>query len=425
MTAPITAERIPELLKPGMRVFVSGCLGESATIRRALQAAPEAARGVTFCGVLVPGLSDTDYAALHPEAEGESFFLPPWQRDSFDAGRLRLLPLNYSAIPDYLENGPRFDLAIVQVAADGTADHGFGACADFQPYALRNCDRVLAHLNPRLPATRGHDRLPAARIDWLLEAEEALPDFPDAAPNPVQQAIAQNCATLIRDGDVIQIGIGKVQSAILQALSGHRDLGFHSGLVTDAAWQLVESGAITGARRNVDRGLLVAGSAAGTAALYRGLSADFVEIRPVRRTHMVTEVARIENFVSLNGALEVDLFGQVNSELVDGRFFSGVGGFNDFVRGARLSPGGRSIVALPAALRGGGSRIVASLSGAGRPAAPLTGARADSDIVVTEFGVADLRHLDLDGRAAALIAIAPESARETLSRAWQAMRRAL
>ena len=134
----IPPERIPDLLRPGMRVFVAGCLGESGTVRAALQAAPEAARGVTFCGVLVPGLSSTDYAGLHPEARGESFFLPPWQRESFEAGRLRLLPLNYSAIPDYLEHGPRFDLAIVQVAADGAADFGFGACADFQAYALRN-----------------------------------------------------------------------------------------------------------------------------------------------------------------------------------------------------------------------------------------------------------------------------------------------
>ncbi len=425
MTERIAADRIAGLFRPGMRVFVSGCLGESGLVRQALQAAPDAAREVTFCGVLVPGLSATDYAALHPEARAESFFLPPWQRDSFAAGRLRLLPLNYSAIPDYLEQGPRFDLAIVQVAADGEADFGFGACADFQPYALRNCDKVLAHVNPAQPATRGHERLPRDSVDWLLEAEEPLPEFPDAAANPVQQAIAGHCAALIRDGDVIQIGIGKVQSAILQALHGHRDLGFHSGLVTDAAWQLVERGVITGARRNVDRGLLVAGSAAGSAALYAGLAAPFVEIRPVRRTHTVTEVARIENFVSLNGALEVDLFGQVNAELVDGRFFSGPGGFNDFARGARLAPGGRSIVALPAALRDGGSRIVASLSGPGRPPAPLTAARADADFIVTEFGTADLRHKDLDGRADALIAVAPAGMREALARSWHDIRRAL
>lgn len=425
MTERIAPHRIAGLFRPGMRVFVAGCLGESGIVRAALQAEPEAARGVTFCGVLVPGLSATDYAALHPEARGESFFLPPWQRDSFTAGRLRLLPMNYSAIPDYLEHGPRFDLAIVQVAADGATDFGFGACADFQPYALRNSARILAQVNPAQPATRGHDRLDGAAIDWLVEAEEPLREFPDAAPSPVQQAIASHCAALIRDGDVIQIGIGKVQSAILQALGGHRDLGFHSGLVTDAAWQLVEQGVITGARRNVDAGLLVAGSAAGTAALYAGLAAPFVEIRPVRRTHRVTEVARIENFVSLNGALEVDLFGQVNAELVEGRFLSGVGGFNDFARGARLSPGGRSIVALPAALRDGGSRIVPSLSGPGRPQAPLTGARADADFVVTEFGVADLRHLDLDGRAEALIAVAPTTARDGLARDWHGIRGSL
>lgn len=415
----ITAERIPDLLRPGMRVFVAGCLGESAVVRAALQANPDAARGVTFTGVLVPGLSETDYAALHPEAGGETFFLPPWQRASFEAGRLRLLPLNYSAIPDYLEHGPAFDLAIVQLAADGTEDLGFGACLDFQPYALRNAARVLAHVNPAQPAARGKDRLPLDRIDWLLEAEAPLPVFDEAPAGPVQQAIAAQAAACIRDGDVIQIGIGKIQSAILRALTGHRDLGFHSGLLTDAVWDLVKQGVITGARRNVDRGLLVAGSAAGSRALYDGLSEPFVELRPVRLTHAAPAVAPIDNFVSLNGALEVDLFGQVNAERIDGRLYSGVGGFNDFVRGARLSRGGRSIVALPAMARGGVSRIVPCLSG------PVTGARADADIIVTEFGIADLRHRDMDARARALIAIAPETAREELARAWHSLRGSL
>jgi len=422
MPERITPDRVPDLLRPGMRVFVAGCLGESTIVRAALQARPEAARDVTFVGVLVPGLSDTDYAGLHPDARGESFFLPPWQRDSFAAGRLRLLPLNYSAIPDYLEQGPAFDLAIVQLAADagpGGAELGFGACLDFQPYALRNSRQVLAHVNPAQPAARGTDRLALERVDWLLEAEAPLPTFEEASAGPVQQAIAAHAAAQIRDGDVIQIGIGKIQSAILRALTGHRDLGFHSGLVTDAAWDLVQSGVITGARRNIDAGLLVAGSAAGSPALYAGLAEPFVELRPVRRTHSVTETARIDNFVSLNGALEVDLFGQVNAERIDGRLYSGVGGFNDFVRGARLSRGGRSIVALPAAARGGASRIVPCLSG------PVTGARADADIIVTEFGAADLRHLDMEGRAGALIDIAPPPMREELSRAWHRIRQAL
>ncbi|MCW5732237.1 MAG: 4-hydroxybutyrate CoA-transferase [Alphaproteobacteria bacterium] len=417
----IRAEDWPALLAPGMRVFLHGSASEPLALRDALEAAAEKASGVDFTIGIVPGVNEYDYAALAPDACMTTGFVTPSLRQSFAAGRIRFLPLNYTGFHDYLAAAPPFDLVVLQVAPpDAEGRMSLGPSTDFPSVVLPRARRVLAQLNEAVP--RIPDGPCLASADFLVEETRALPEFPEAAPDATQTAIARHAASLIRDGDCLQIGIGKIQSAILGQLKGHRRLGFHSGLMTDAVLDLMEAGAMSGEAKSRDRGLAVTGLAVGTRRLYQALVRLPVAFRDARYTHGADILAGIDNFVSINSAIEIDLFGQCNAEMLGGRQVSGTGGFADFVRGARLSRGGRSIVALPASAAGGRhSRIRARLDAG----TVVTGSRSDTDLVVTEYGVAALRGLSLDQRAASLIAIAAPEFRAGLQAEWDAFRASL
>jgi acyl-CoA hydrolase len=205
--------------------------------------------------------------------------------------------------------------------------------------------------------------------------------------------------------------VGSLPEAILRRLGGARDLGLHSGMICDPIVDLVEGGAMTGLRKPTDTGLIVTGHAIGSQRLFDFLAAsDAVRLAPVSYTHRPETLARIGRFVAINGAVEVDLTGQVNAEVAGGRHLGAVGGQVDFLRGAAAN-GGVAVVALPSVTRSGASRIVPQLSG------PVTTARSDVDAIVTEHGVARLRGLGLEERAEALIAVAAPEHRDALARA--------
>jgi 4-hydroxybutyrate CoA-transferase len=407
------------LLAPGMTVALHGALGESVLFREALAAAPEAADGVRFLGAFVPGFNEFDYAGLHDAARFTGFFTQRGLRTSYAAGRVDIVPLPYSAIGGYLR-AQEIDLFVLQAPPprDGRVSPGLNA--DFALELAAQAKSVLVHVNPALPWTHAHGTLALDDIDWIVEHELPPDEFPAAEADATAQAVAAQAASLIGDGDVLQIGIGKIQTAILAALADRRDLGFQSGLVSDVVLDLVEAGALTGARKTVEPGRHVTALAAGTRRLYDALGDPAFAFRPAAVTHSVEVLAKLENFVSINSALEIDLFGQCNAEVANGRVVSGVGGFTDFVRGSRLSPGGRSIVALPSTARGA-SRIVARFA----PGRPVTSPRQDADYIVTEHGVASLRHATLEERATRLIAIAAPEHREALERDWREIRKGL
>jgi 4-hydroxybutyrate CoA-transferase len=214
---------------------------------------------------------------------------------------------------------------------------------------------------------------------------------------------------LIQDGDCIQTGIGAIPAAILEALVSKNDLGLHSGLIDDGGMALIERGVMTGRAKPVDRGVHVTGMALGSAALLDWLARrSDVAFRGADYTHEVRVIRDIPNFVSINSAVEIDLFGQVNAERVGGRQISGTGGSVDFMRAAKASKGGRSIVAMTATARGGSvSRIVPRVD-------LVTALRTDIDLVVTEYGVANLKHASTAARVDALIEIAAPAFREDL-----------
>jgi acyl-CoA hydrolase len=315
------------------------------------------------------------------------------------------LPLSYLDTWRWLEREARFDLALVQVAPpDAEGRCSLGIACDFTPAVWPRATRLVAHVNPAMPRTTGPS-IPWSHIDAAVEAETPLLEAPDAQPDPALAAVAGHVASLIDDGDTIQLGLGRLQAEVLRALAGHRRLRLHTGMVSDGLLGLADAGALA------DTEPVTCGVALGTDALYRRVP-TLARFAPVGETHDLARLARIERFTAINSALEVDLFGQVNGELAGGRQISGVGGLADFARGARLAPGGRSIIALTATDGTGASRIVPVLGG------PVSLSRLDADLVVTEHGVAALRHLDVDARAQALVAIAAPAHREALERAW-------
>jgi acyl-CoA hydrolase len=260
-----------------------------------------------------------------------------------------------------------------------------------------------------MPRTKGQARIPLAEITAVVEAPQPLLGIPDAGSDPVADAIARHIAPLVPNGATLQMGLGKVPGAVLRALTGHRNLRVHSGLIGDAVVDLEEAGALA------PGAAVTAGVAIGSERLYRAISGPSYRFEPVAFTHDVTTIGEIEDFIAINSATEVDLFGQGYAELGSKGFMSGPGGATDFARGARMAGGLRIIALAATAAQGAISRIVAPNAGSG----PVSLSRFDVDVVVTEFGWADLRERTDAERAAALIDIAAPDHRERLSAMWQ------
>ncbi|MFO1115880.1 MAG: acetyl-CoA hydrolase/transferase C-terminal domain-containing protein [Beijerinckiaceae bacterium] len=400
-----------------MRVFVHAGPSECMTFVDAIRADPERARGVEFLGVFIPGVNTVDYATLAPDARVASTFVTPALSNSFAAGRVRFIPKAYSGFARTLAAMP-LDLAVLRLSPPGPDGRmSFGINQDYAPIAARSAKRILAFVDHSMPHVQGEPGLRVEDCDAIVEIDEKLMPCPAAPPGGTLARVGATAATLIRDGDTIQIGIGKVQSAVLANLFDRRDLGLHSGMIDDAIASLAEKGVLTNSRKSADRGLAITGMAIGTQAAWNYSTHASVRYRAADYTHSAAAIAAQDNFVAINSAIEIDLFGQCNAEMLGGRQISGAGGFHDFQRGAWGSQGGRSIVALPATA-GGASRIVAKLSSPGI----ATGPRNDADYIVTEYGIAALRDLDLDARAEALMMVAAPDYRDELARAWREMR---
>jgi acyl-CoA hydrolase len=329
------------------------------------------------------------------------------------AGVLDILPAHYSDLPALLRDGPlRADVVLLSLpppGADGTFGPGLGA--DLVATLIGSARVVIAEVNDQVPDIGSTRRLRRDEIDVLVQVSRPPPEYWQPPPGEIDGALARHIAGLIPDGATLQLGIGTMPSAVARRLHGHRDLGIHSGMITDAIAELIEAGVVTGARKTVDRGLAVTGMLMGTRRLIDRAAADRqIQLRDTSYTHDPAVLAAQFRLVAINSATEVDLTGQVNSETAAGRYVGAVGGSTDFLRGAARSQGGVPVIALPSTA-GTASRIVARLSG------PATQARADAGVIVTEYGVADLRGLTLAQRTERIITIAHPDHRAALEAA--------
>lgn len=409
--------RLTDALRPGARVFVPSLSGESALLLDELAADPERARGVQFIAVQFPGFGGADYAALHPSVRQTAFFMSPSVRRGMSEQRSELLQLDYSGIARHLEEMAPVDVAYAQVTPpDAHGDCSIGLCSDFLPLIWQRAKRRIAHVNPVLPRTGGSFSVPLSELDYAIEADAPLVTCPEPRAGEAELRIGSYIASLIRDEDTLQFGVGSVPTAIAASLTGHRRLRIHSGLLAGAARQLWEAGALDPDRR------ITTGVALGTLEFYRFVgSCPQIWLTDVRETHDICRIAAIPRFNAINGALAVDLFGQVNSEMAEGVLYAGAGGLPSFVRGALLSSGGRSLICLTATTKQGASRIVPILDGQSLCTLP----RYLADVVVTEYGIAELRGLSLEARAQALLGIAAPRHRDSLANQWESIQRKL
>ena len=324
-----------------------------------------------------------------------------------------IVPCHVSAVPALVRSGAiRVDVLLLR--AKPHPKRGYftvGVMADFVPALVAAARCVIAEVDERLPVTAQDALVAASDIDVLTQcdADEIL--LPDPEPEEVDKRVAAHVAALIPDGATIQVGVGGLPVAVCRALGNHRDLGVHSGVISDVIVDLVEQGVVTNARKGIDVGRTVTGGLFGSRRLMDFADGnDTLEMRSSEYTHNQQVLARVQNLYAINSGIEVDLTGNVNSEVAAGRYLGAIGGQVDFVRGAFASPGGRAIIALSSTTPDGKhSRIVASLEGR-----PVTTPRADADIVVTEYGVADLRGRSFSERAERLRMIAHPDFRDRL-----------
>ncbi|HEY6498898.1 MAG TPA: acetyl-CoA hydrolase/transferase C-terminal domain-containing protein [Streptosporangiaceae bacterium] len=394
-------------VRPGDRVVWGQGPAEPQTLIELLVAQRERLGGGVTCFIGLPG-SDVIRSEHASELTFQSYC--GTGRNQRLPG-LAVIPVHYAALPGLLAGGRlAADVVFVQVSApDEHGRHSLGLGEDYFSAALDTARVVIAEVNDQVPYTFGTRTLSAD--DWTACVHSSRPpaEMRAAAPSATAMAVARKVAALVDDGATVQFGVGTLPEACLDALGGHRDLGLHSGLLSDAAMRLIQAGVATGDRKTLDRGVAVAGFLGGTAALFRFAHRNpRIQLRGTGYTHDPLVLARQHQFTAINSALEVDLSGQVNAEELHGRYVGSVGGATDFLRGAARSPGGLPIVALPATA-GGASRIVARLNG------PVSTARSDAGVIVTEHGVADLRGAPVTVRYERMLAIAHPEHRAALA----------
>jgi 4-hydroxybutyrate CoA-transferase len=422
MTQWIQAQDVAGLLRPGMTVFVAGATAEPREILRALSEQGESCAGVRFVSVSLPGINHVDFTSLNEKAQSTAFFATPENRQSIATGRAEFVPMQYSAIYDYLQRDLPVDVALVQLPEPTRDAVSLGISVDFLPSILDKAGLLIGEINTRQPTPAGAAEMSLSRLDYAVACDRPVPTIAPAKINSTINEIGRHIAGLIQDGDCLQIGIGGIPGATMAALSERNDLGFHSGMITDGAMNLARAGNITGRMKAVDADLMVSGATLGSQELIEWAgNAQNLAFRPVGYTHDIEVLRRINNFVSINSALEVDLFGQVNADMLGSRQISATGGSIDMMRGAALSAGGRSIIALKSTARGGTVSCIRPALTAGTATTAL---RTDVDYVVTEYGARRIRHLPLMARAAALIEIAHPDFHDSLQDQWKEMMRA-
>ncbi|WP_428312947.1 acetyl-CoA hydrolase/transferase family protein [Hydrocarboniphaga sp.] len=397
-----------DTLQSGETAFIAGSAGEPVELTQVLVERPEHARGVRFITSFVPGINGRCLASPAVQRRMQVFFMQPAFRDARQQGLLEFSPINYFGIHQYLQDAATpLDSLIVQVGEpDAAGLCSLGPAVEFMPGLLLRAKRILAVINPNVPDLPGAPRVSMEAFTAYARSAAALPQYDAGRSNDAATRIAAHLATLIPDGATLQVGLGKVPSQLLPVLRGHRDLAFHSGMLSDSILALLDSDAL-----RVDRPLMTT-VVAGSEALYRQLpSLRTLHLAGVERTHDPQVLGRLEKLHAINSAIEVDLLGQVNAEVVDGRYVSGPGGLPDFAQAAHRQADGLSIIALPASDPAGRvSRIVAQLAAG----TPVTVPQHDVDVVVTEYGIAHLRGVALDERMQRLIGIAHPHHRDAL-----------
>lgn len=327
---------------------------------------------------------------------------------------LDIVPCHFSQVPRSLVEHVGVDTLLATVSPmDENGNFSLGISADYSVAVARKKGiRLILEVNPNMPRVHGDCSIPLSDVTALVEHQADLPILPAGARTEIDDKIGQIIASLVRDGDCLQMGIGALPDAVCAGLAHHKNLGIHTEMMTGGLAKLIKAGVVDNSRKQIHAGRSIFTFAMGDAWLYDYLNDNMlIEAHPVEYVNNPFVIAQNDNMVSVNATLQIDLNGACNSEFMNGRQFSATGGQVDFVRGAYASRGGRSIIACHStAVKGTVSRITPMLDG------PVTTSRTDTHLVVTEFGWVDLKGKSVAERAKALISIAHPNFQEELDR---------
>ena len=401
---------LAQFLRRGDHIVIGQACGEPSTLIEALIVQGShigdlhAFVATNFSGIFTPE-SANSFSLSSMGAIGSL-------RSMAKAGKLSIIPCHFGQIGPMIEAGIiGCDVAFLQVSpADEDGNHSFGLVSDHVQAMVAKARVIVAEVNDQVPYTYGDAVLPASRIDVAVHVSRPPVHVMPVAASKTEEAIAQALSAYIEDG--LQVGVGAIPDAVMRLSRDRKDLGVHSGMLGDGYVELVEAGVMTNARKPFDVGVGIACSLIGSKRLFdhahrnKAISMCSAEI-----THGEAVLVQIPKLVTINSAIEVDLTGQVNAEASGSVYLGGTGGQVDFVRAGSRSTGGHSIIALSATAKGGAlSKIVPVLNG------PVTTGRADVDVVVTEYGAAELKGQSLAERAKRLVAIAHPDFREELGK---------
>jgi len=412
----ISAEEAVRIIKSGDRVFLHTA---AATPQRLIDAMVDRAEE----------LRDVEIVSLHTEGDARytepryarnfrlnAFFVGKNVRQAVQAGDADAIPVFLSDVPALFYNDVLpLDVAMVHVSPPDR--HGYcslGVSIDAALAAVHKAKYVIAQVNPNMPRTHGEGLLHASHIDAMVEVQDPLPETPAHELTETERSIGRHIASIVEDGATLQMGIGAIPDATLAALGDHRDLGIHTEMFSDGVIDLVEKGVINGSRKRTHKDIIVASFLVGSRRLFDFVDDNpLVEMFPSDYVNDTKEIRKNPRVTAINSAVEIDMTGQVCSDSIGQRFFSGVGGQMDFIRGAALSERGKPIIALPSVTRRGESRIVPVL----KPGAGVVTTRAHVRYVVTEYGIVNLHGKSLRQRAEALASIAHPDFREGILKA--------
>ena len=412
-----TAAEAVTHIRSGDRVVLGHAAGEPTCLTDAMVRNAAAYRDVEIDHMLVLG----DCAYCHPEyAENfrhNALFVSPPAREVVENGRADFTPTFFYRAPRLFETTLPVDVALVQVTPpDENGICSLGISVDYTLAAVKNAKLVIAQVNDQMPRTRGGSSVRVEDIDLFVEHSVPILELAPPKIGPMEEAIGNYCASLINDGDTLQLGIGAIPDAVLSFLRHKKDLGIHSEMFSDGVVDLMERGVINNSLKTLHHGISVANFLMGTKRLYDFIDNNpQVEVYPVEHVNDPVVIAQNDNMVCINSCVQVDLMGQVASESIGLKQISGVGGQVDFVRGAAMSKNGRSIMAMPSTVKGKASKIVPVLD----EGSAVTTSRNDVDYVVTEYGIAHLTGKTLRQRARALIEIAHPDFREALQAEYE------
>lgn len=410
----MTPEAAVSVIRDGDRVVFGHAVGEPIVFQRTMARLAEQFHGVEVAHMVYLGSGEYLQPGMEEHFRHNALFVGGPCRKAIAENRADYTPAFFSDVPRMFRDGT-LPVDVFAFTCSPPDDRGYislGLSCDYSAQAVKSARTVIAEVNPNMPRTYGESFVHVSEIDGFLCSWEPLPESKPAKISEIDRQIGEHIAGLVHDGDCLQLGIGALPDAVCSFLGDKKDLGLHTEMISDGVLPLLESGVINGKRKQRDIGKVTVTFLMGTRKLYDFVDNNpIIEMLPVDVCNNPAVISQNDNVLSVNSCVEVDLMGQVCAEAIGLRQISGIGGQMDFVRGANLSKGGRSIIALHSTTSDGKvSKIVPMLT----LGAPVTTSRCDVGYIVTEYGVACLRGQTLRERAKRLIAIAHPDFREEL-----------